>query len=179
MRKEKRARRTVRRVLIEHVGCARLNLGLEDRVPKLLSRQGLARAAFFLVFLVQRLELLAVHLVQPGCLVRAEQRPVPVRLDALHAANNSTPYPCIQPTAYSQKIGDPERQEQIARAHLLLAVVLAQVDELEDIGVPRLEVDRKRPGALVPALVDVARGGVVDTEHGHDSVGVAVRASDV
>ena len=35
------------------------------------------------------------------------------------------------------------------------------------------------PGMLVPALVDVAGGGVVCVEHGDDTIGVAVRAGDV
>jgi hypothetical protein len=58
-------------------------------------------------------------------------------------------------------------------------VVLAQVEELKDVGVPRLEVDGKRAGPLVAALVDVARRVVEDAQHGHDAVRRAVGAADV
>jgi hypothetical protein len=46
--------------------------------------------------------------------------------------------------ALHEQVGDPQRVEQVARAVLLRAGVLAEVEELEHVGVPRLEVDRKR-----------------------------------
>jgi hypothetical protein len=58
-------------------------------------------------------------------------------------------------------------------------VVLAHVEELKDVGVPRLEVDGKRALALAAALVDVARRVVEDAQHGQDAVGGAVSAADV
>lgn len=56
---------------------------------------------------------------------------------------------------YSQKIGYPERVEQIAGTDFLLAVVLAQINELEDISVPGLKVDGECSGAFVAPLIDV------------------------
>lgn len=52
----------VARVLVEHVGRARLHLRLHDRVPQLLGPDLLAEAALLFVLLIQRLELLAVNL---------------------------------------------------------------------------------------------------------------------
>jgi hypothetical protein len=46
--------------------------------------------------------------------------------------------------ALHEEVGDPQRVEQVARAVLLRAGVLAQVEELKHVRVPRLEVDRKR-----------------------------------
>jgi len=56
-----------------------------------------------------------------------------------------------------------------------LARVLAHVEELEDVGVPRLEVDGKRARSLVAALVDVARRVVVHAQHRQEAVRHAVR----
>ena len=67
--------------------------------------------------------------------MRTHQRPDPVGLDSLH-----------------EEVGNPESVEQVSGALLLLAVVLAEVQELEDVGVPRLQVDGKRAWALVAAL---------------------------
>ena len=78
-----------------------------------------------------------------------------------------------------EKIGDPEGKEEIASAHLLLTVVLAKVEELEDIGVPRLEVDGESTRTLVTTLVNVASGIVEDAEHRNDTVGRAVGTSDI
>jgi hypothetical protein len=153
---------TVGGVLVEHEGVAGLNLSLQDGVPKLLSLDRLLRLARLLVLVEQSSELVAVHLVQSRGLGRTEQRPVASLLDALH-----------------EEIGDPEGEEQVAGANLLLAVILAEVEELEDVGVPGLEVDGKRSWALVASLIDVAGRVVVHAKHGDDSVRVAIRACDV
>ena len=87
------------------------------------------------VSLVEGLELLPPALEEAGTGVRTHQRPDPVGLDSLH-----------------EEVGNPESVEQVSGALLLLAVVLAEVQELEDVGVPRLQVDGKRAWALVAAL---------------------------
>ena len=59
--------------------------------------------------------------------MRAHERPLSVGLDPLH-----------------EKVGDPEGVEEVSRSVLLLSVVLPQVQEVEDVRVPRLEVDGER-----------------------------------
>ena len=63
------------------------------------------------------------------------------------------------------------------RAAGVLAGVVAQLEELLDVGVPRLEVDAGR--ALAPAaLVDRGDRGVERPQPRHDAVGLAVGAAD-
>mmetsp|Transcript_1161 Transcript_1161/g.4600 ORF Transcript_1161/g.4600 Transcript_1161/m.4600 type:complete len:635 (-) Transcript_1161:687-2591(-) len=152
----------VARILEEHVGVARLNLRLEDGEPELLRLDGLLALARLLVGLVELLELLAPAVGEAGALVGAHERPLAVALDALH-----------------EQVVGPEAVEKVARARLLLAVVLTQVEPVEDVRVPGLEVHRERALALAAALVDVARGVVEHAEHGDDPVGGAVSATDV
>ena len=92
----------------------------------------------------------------------AHQRPVAVGFHALH-----------------EQVGDPQGVEQVAGAHLLLAVVLLQVQEVEDVGVPGLQVDGEGALALAAALVHVAGRVVEHLQHGHEAVGGAVGALDV
>lgn len=108
------------------------DLSLEDGVPELLGGNDLLGATLALVAVEERAELVAVDLVQARSLGGAEERPVATLLDALH-----------------EQVRNPEREEQVASTNLLLAVVLAQVEELEDVGVPRLEVNGERSRALV------------------------------
>lgn len=69
-----------------------------------------------------------------------------------------------------QEIRDPQSIEQIAGTVLLLAVVLPEVDEIEDVIVPWLQVDSESAGALVASLVYVTRGGVKGAQHGDNAV---------
>ena len=78
--------------------------------------------------------------------------------------------------ALHEKVRHPHRVEEVARARLLFAVVLLQVQELEDVRVPWLEVDCEGALALAAALVDVTRGVVVHAQHRDQPVGLAVRA---
>jgi hypothetical protein len=78
-----------------------------------------------------------------------------------------------------QEIRNPQSIKEITSTTLLLAVVLPQVEELEDVGMPRLEVDGERSRPFVTALVNIAGGGVVCTEHRHDAVRVSIGASNV
>mmetsp|Transcript_2729 Transcript_2729/g.7545 ORF Transcript_2729/g.7545 Transcript_2729/m.7545 type:complete len:206 (+) Transcript_2729:1310-1927(+) len=137
-------------VLVEHIRRPRLNLGFDDFEPKLLGRNDAPRLALALILFVQRLKVLPPAVDKPGALVRAEERPAAILLDAAH-----------------EEVAHPERVEQIARARLLLAVVLAKLEELKDIRMPRLEVDGERALALAAALVDVACGRIKDTKHRH------------
>lgn len=78
-------------------------------------------------------------------------------------------------------------------------MILAEVEEVENVGVPGLDVDaatndqvseqsrkhakdwhsRKGTRTLVASLVDVAGGGVIRAEHGNNTIRVAVGASNV
>ena len=80
---------------------------------------------------------------------------------------------------HSQQIRNPKRIKQIPRPHFLLPMILPQVQKLENIRMPWLDVDSERTGTLVPALVDIAGGGVICAEHGDNTIGVAVCAGNV
>src|SRR5690606_12452352 len=149
-------------VLVEHVGGAGLDLAFQDLEPELLGLHGAAALAFALVLLIELLEGLPPGVGQAGALVGAHQGPVAVLLHALH-----------------EEVGDPQRVEEVAGAELLLAVVLLQVEEIEHIGVPGLQVDGEAALALAATLVHVAGGVVEHAEHGHDAVAGAVGALDV
>jgi hypothetical protein len=71
---------------------------------------------------------------------------------------------------YLQEIWDPQRVEEVPCASFLFAVVLPQVDKVEDIIMPRLKVDSEGPWAFVASLVDVASNRVVGTEHRYNTV---------
>ena len=75
-----------------------------------------------------------------------------------------------------EEVGDPEGVEQVPRALFLLAVVLAQLEDALDLGVPRLDLDRDGALALAAALVDVPRGLVEDPEHRDHAARAAVDA---
>ena len=76
---------TIGRVLVQHERTTGLNLSLEDSVPEFLGLNGLTTAALPLIPFVQLLELVTPDLMQAGGFVRAEQSPLAVRLDTLHA----------------------------------------------------------------------------------------------
>ena len=84
---------------------------------------------------VKLFELLSPAVGEPGALVRAHETPHAVLLNSLH-----------------EEVRNPHRVEEIAGALFLLAVVLAQVEEVEYVAVPRLDVDGKRAGAFVATL---------------------------
>jgi len=69
--------------------------------------------------------------------------------------------------------------KQSPRHHSLLPMTLPQIQKLEHIRMPRLNVNSKSTRAFVPTLVNVAGGGVVCAEHGDDTVGVVVCACNV
>ena len=149
-------------VLEEDVGRAGLDLALEDLEPEVLRLDGAAALAGGLVAFVQRLELLSPGVGQAGALVGAHQGPLAALLHALH-----------------EEVGDPHGVEQVAGAHLFLAVVLLQLQEVEHVGVPGLQVHGEAAFALAAALVHVTGRVVEDAQHGHDAVAGAVGAFDV
>src|SRR5271154_6989967 len=57
-------------------------------------------------------------------------------------------------------------------------MVLSEIQEVKDIGVPWLEVYGKGSWALISSLVNVASGIIEDTKHGDESVRSAVRAGN-
>ena len=149
-------------VLVEHVGRARLDLGGEDALPEYHGRDLLARLALLLVSRVELVEFVAVDVAQPGAFVWTEQTPVAAGGHPLH-----------------EQVGDPQRVEQIPGPTLLLAVVLAQLQELLNVRVPGFDVHGEAALPLASPLVHVAGNVVEDAQHGHDSVAVAVGALDV
>ena len=92
--------------------------------------------------------------------MRVEQRPHPVLLDALH-----------------EQVGDPVGEVEVVRAARLVAGVVAQVEEVLDVGVPGLEVDAGRAFALA-ALVDRGDRAVEGLQPRDDAVGQTVGAAD-
>ena len=87
-----------------------------------------------------------------GTVLRIEQRPVAVRLDALH-----------------EQVGDPVGEVEVVRAARLVAGVVAQLEELLDVGVPRLQVHAGRALALA-ALVHRRHRGIERLQPRHDAV---------
>ena len=164
-------RLTVARVLEHHERRARLHLRLDDCVPHLLRAHHARRLPFGLVstftcresesvysylynvnmhsckltstkykykckrlsqlLFIEALELLAPRGVEAGAVVRVQQRPVLVRLHSLH-----------------KQVRNPKSKEQVARAVLLFARVLLRVEEIEYVGVPRLQIDGERSRTL-------------------------------
>ena len=149
-------------VLVQHVGRTGLHLAFKDLEPQVLSLHGLASLAFCFVLGVEGFKLRTPAVGQSWALVGAHEGPVAVLFHTLH-----------------EQVGCPEGVEQIAGALLLLAVVLAQIEEVEDVRVPWLDVHGKGTLALSTSLVHVACRVVEDAEHGDDAVGRSVGAFDV
>ena len=109
---------------------------------------------------VGALERLAVQVGQLRHLVRVEQRPVGVGLDPAH-----------------ELVRDPVGEVEVVRAPRLVAGVVAQLEELLDVGVPRLQVHAGRALALA-ALVDRGDRGVERLQPRHDAVAQAIGRAD-
>ncbi|MCV5163707.1 hypothetical protein OFB65_25495, partial [Escherichia coli] len=71
-------------ILVEHEGVARLSLGLEDGIPKLLGLDGLATLAFLFVLFVQSFELVTVNVGKARALVRAHESQLAVVLNKVN-----------------------------------------------------------------------------------------------
>ena len=80
---------------------------------------------------------------------------------------------------YTQEIWDPESIKQVPRSCFFLPMVLPQIDEIEDIRVPWLDVDSESARPLVTALVYVSSGCVIGAKHRDNTVRVSVGARDI
>jgi hypothetical protein len=85
--------------------------------------------------------------------VRIHEGPVGVSFDTLH-----------------EQVGDPKAVEEITSAVLILASGTTEHQEVEDVVVPRLEVDSEGALALTSTLIDVASGVIPNTEHGNQTI---------
>ena len=74
--------------------------------------------------MIQFLELITVSILQPWTLIWTEERPVAIVLNTFH-----------------EQIRCPKGVEQITCTHFFLTMVLAQVEELNQVRVPWFEVD--------------------------------------
>mmetsp|Transcript_42581 Transcript_42581/g.101499 ORF Transcript_42581/g.101499 Transcript_42581/m.101499 type:complete len:246 (-) Transcript_42581:617-1354(-) len=155
-------------ILVQHVRRASLHLRLQDSEPERLRLDGLPALALRFQPGVHLLKVLApdVHQALAGLLIKglvgAEQSPVLIVLDPLH-----------------EEIRHPQAEEEIPSALLLLAVVLPQLQKVEDVSVPRLQVHGKGALALAPTLVHVSGSFVEVPQHWHQPVAFAVGAPDV
>ena len=118
------------------------------------------KLAFALELGVEALEFITVAVGERRRDLGVEQRPGAVLLHPLH-----------------EQVGHPVREVEVVGAPGLVAGVVAQLQELLDVGVPALEVNAA--GALAAAaLVDRRHAGVEGLEPGHDAVALAVGAAD-
>ena len=53
-------------------------------------------------------------------------------------------------------------------------MVLPEVKELENVGMPRFEVDGKGSGTFVASLIDVTGSGIVRTQHWNNAIRITV-----
>src|SRR5690606_12403417 len=106
-------------------------------------------------------ERFTVEIMQLWRLVRGKQGPVTVHLDTFH-----------------EQIRYPVGRVHVMGSPAVVAGVLAQVEELFDVDVPRLEVGAYRALALA-ALVDSDGGIVRDLQKGYDALAKAVGAPDM
>src|SRR5690606_18060679 len=72
-----------------------------------------------------------------------------------------------------------ERIEEVTGALFFFSVVLLQIQEVENISMPGLEVNGKRTFAFSAALVHVTRGVIKHPQHGDDSVRRAVGSFNI
>ena len=137
------------------------HLAPQIRGADLLEHADFAARRLGLIGRVALGERLAVEVVQIGRLVRREQRPFAVGLDALH-----------------EQIRHPVRGVHVVGAAAVVAGVLAQVEKFLDVDMPGLEIGADRALALA-ALVDGDRGVVGDFQERHHALALAIGALDV
>ena len=106
-----------------------------------------------LILCVQGLKLLTPAVKETWALVWAHEGPFCIRLNSLH-----------------EKIWDPESVKQVPRTVLLCAIVLTQLKELVDVGMPWLQVNSERALALAAALVNIPGSIIVDLKHGDETI---------
>ena len=81
---------------------------------------------------IEFIKLLSPHIIEPRTLRGTHQRPLAVRLNALH-----------------KEIRDPDGIKEMTCSLYFFAGVLAAIEKVEDIGVPRLEVDGEGTWSLL------------------------------
>ncbi len=91
---------------------------------------------------------------------RIEQRPHFVRFDPAH-----------------EKVGDPIRDVQVVRAAGFVAGVVAELEKIFDVGMPRFEIDAARTFSFA-ALVDGGDRRIEGFQPWHDAVRMSVRSAD-
>ena len=147
-------------VLEGHPAVAGLGEGAHHPAVQLTRRDGPLGESRGLGRAVGRVEGRPPQVGQLGDVRGGEERPVGVGVDPAH-----------------ELVGDPVREVEVVGAPGVLPGVVAQLQELLDVGVPGLQVDRGR--ALAPAaLVDGGHRGVERVEERHDAVGVPVGTAD-
>ena len=70
----------------------------------------------------------------------------------------------------SQKVGNPKGVKKISCACFFLSMILSQVDEIHDIGVPGFNVYRECARSFVASLIDITSGGIIGAEHWNDAI---------
>ena len=150
----------VRLVLERHPPVARLGERPHHASVELAGLERPRREPLGLGLEVGALELLAVQVRQVGDALGVEQGPGAIGLHALH-----------------EEVRHPVGQVQVVGAPRLVAGVVAQLEELLQVRVPRLQVHAARALALA-ALVHRRHGRVQRLEPRDDAVAVAVGAGD-
>jgi len=135
------------------------------------------------------LEFFAVDFVEIGCFVGVEQRPFAVSFNAFHAATNNASAHATTKEKQSKRRCKKKKtltRNLESKGHktepspsLPPSMILPEIQKLEHIRMPRLDVNSKSTRAFVPTLVNVAGGSAVCAEHGDDTVGVVVCACNV
>jgi hypothetical protein len=152
----------IRMVLVQHIRGTRFYLAVYDCLPEFVSLNSLATFALILIRFIEFLKLFSMAFIESLSFIGAKESPLAVVSDSLH-----------------KQVGNPESIEEVPRSLLLLAMILLELQKLEDVSMPRLEVYRERPLPLSPALIHISRGLIEHFQHRHQSVRVAVRALDV
>ena len=81
--------------------------------------------------------------------------------------------------AAREQDGDPQGIEQVAGSLLPSPMFPLELEEVEDIRMPRLQVQCKGALALPTTMIGVAGGLVEVPEHGDQTIDVPIRALDV
>lgn len=149
-------------ILVEHVGRARLHLRVENSEPQVLRLDCFPRLSFRFILVVERFKLVSPNITQSWALVGAHETPVSIALDTLH-----------------EQVWHPHGIEQISGAIRLVSVVLAQIQKVINIRVPRFQVHGNGSLALAASLIHIASRIVKDSQHGHDSVGRSVGSTNI
>jgi len=136
--------------------------------PELLCLYHLATLARSFKRGVQRLELLAPYIVQTFAglraesFVRAKQRPLSILFNTTH-----------------KQIRDPQAIEKITRTLFFFTMVFPQLQEVENVGMPWLQIHRERSFPFTTSLVNISGCLVEDAEHRQKAIAVSVCAPDV